>query len=45
MEPAHGALSALGDASENLVDVYVLVLAQAQRRAVHETRVERELRV
>ena len=35
-EPAHGALPSLGNALEYLVDVYALVLAHTQRRAVHE---------
>ena len=36
-EPAHRALPSLGDALEDLVNVYALVLAHTQRRAVHET--------
>ena len=36
IEPAHGALPSLSDTLEYLVDVYALVLAHTQRRAIHE---------
>lgn len=36
-EPAHGAFSPLGNALENLMNVYSLVPADAKRRAVNKT--------